>query len=54
MFFSYLNAKETEAYKRIQLPQIDGYTLKNGFYEQSDGKTCCIWDDLLDLINFSD
>ncbi len=58
LFFSYLNAKETNAYKRIRLPEIHGYTKDGCFYRRPDKKTsdnrCCIWDDLLDLIEFSD
>jgi hypothetical protein len=58
LFFSYLNAKETDTNKRISLPDIDGYERNGCFYRKHDKETgykkCCIWDDLLDLIEFSD
>lgn len=58
LFFSYLNAKETDTNKRIRLPDIDGYERNGCFYRKYDKETgykkCCIWDDLLDLIEFSD
>ncbi len=51
-FLEYINAKSDEG---IILENVDGYTLRDGFYKRltdNDEETCCIWDDLIDLVEF--
>ncbi|MBE6900923.1 MAG: hypothetical protein E7478_00455 [Ruminococcaceae bacterium] len=49
LFFAYMNAKEDKADKRIQLPEIKGYSIVGGCYEK-DGRTYTLWNELLELI----
>ncbi len=54
LFFQYTNAKESNIGNRLQLPELPGYQLHDCFYQNADGTSCCIWEDLLDLIEFGE
>lgn len=59
LFYNYINSKEKDKSKRIEIPATLGrFKLENGFYkntiDETDDKTYAIWDDLLDLIKFGE
>jgi GGDEF domain-containing protein len=61
LFLKYVNAKESEQKKRLNLPQLDGYQLNGGFYKRTghygdtlaeEKRTGYIWNDLLYLLQY--
>lgn len=54
LFYRYVNAKESKEAKRIRMPEIPGYTLCDGYYENDSGEDKAFWEDIIDLINYYD
>ncbi len=54
LFFQYINAKEKKEKKRIITPEIPGYTRCDGYYENGSGQDAAFWEDVIDLMNYSD
>lgn len=50
LFLNYFNAKNTGS--PVKLLPVEGYTVKDGFYIDSDGKKYIIWKDLLTMMEF--
>lgn len=56
LFFNYMNAKG-EDYERIELPQLNDTNAKidlNDAFYIKDGITSYIWDDIIDLLEYTD
>lgn len=54
LFFRYVNAKETQDRKRIQIPEIPGYTRCDGYYQDNSGNDTAFWEDIIDLMKYYD
>ncbi len=52
LFFSYLNAKN-QSNPLIRHEKLGDYRLVDGFYQRGDEQPRCVWEDLLDLIKFT-